>query len=238
MPNEEASNQEEITEVLEDTGQEDNQKEVIEDRVKALEYQLNMALNQLGQKKETKVETEELPEEVAQLLAKDPKALAKFIKTQTEKATRSIQSESQKQIWDRRAEDTFPAIKTNESFKREVGKKIQELLTNGEYKENSPQLVYRAAELASLKFSGKENVKKNTNTQTSLETQRTQKTSDQIGKKNNQGDDNAYVVLAKMAGMKNYKGKDHTESFKKFVEKYPEYEAPKGKKSRLVLGDE
>lgn len=214
----------------EDVSVEEVQKEETQDlqeRIRNLEFQLANNLK----KDEKKDDADELPADVAQALAKDPNALAKWIKAQTNKGIQDVRQETQKQTWDRKAEVDFPSLKTDEKFKREVGRKINELLNNGEYSKDSPALIYRASELASLKFKDSMGKVEKKTVPTSLETTRTEKSDTK--KSFTAQDDDPRLVFATMNGLRGEK----LAKFKTFLEKYGPYETPKGKKARMVLGD-
>jgi hypothetical protein len=84
----------------------------------------------------------------------DPAKLAAYIKKTTEmatqKATKAIANESQKTTWDKKAEQDFPL--GDAAFNKAVKSQIREMTATGEYSPDNPMLVYRAAQLASLKL--------------------------------------------------------------------------------------
>lgn len=200
-------------------------------QIRNLENQVAYLAQNKEQKKQD-VSEDEMPESVAQALAKDPQALARWIQAKTKEGVNEVRKETQKQSWDRRAEEQFPSLKTDQKFKNEVSRKIQELIGNGEYSRDSPQLVFRASELASIGFKNPVDSGKKKSQPTSLEHGKSDRQEKKTGFQ--ASDDDPRLVFALMNGVRGEKLKD----FKKHLEKYGPYEAPKVKKSRMILGDE
>lgn len=96
-----------------------------------------------------------LDDDMAKRIAQDPKLAAQWIKRQAEKAKRDVESTAQKNLWDAETVRKYPAIQTDKRFQGLVQQKVNELVASGEYANNSPRLVFRAAQLAALehKFS-------------------------------------------------------------------------------------
>lgn len=117
---------------------------------------MNMAARQGAPAKPAPMHTQGYDEELPQIPAdvvSDPAKLAAFIAKTTEvatqKAQKAITKESQKVSWDQRAEKDFPL--TDAAFNKAVKAQIREMTSTGEYSPDHPMLVYRAAQLASMK---------------------------------------------------------------------------------------
>jgi hypothetical protein len=98
------------------------------------------------------VEKPKLTAEQLAALAASPEKLADFVQSQIASATGKVTQDMRKDKWDAQAYAEFPALKTDKKFVQETTKKIQELVSTGEYDKDNPLLVYRAAQLASLNY--------------------------------------------------------------------------------------
>jgi len=103
-------------------------------------------------------------EELRALWEQNPVAAMKImteeqVRSAVTEATREIgntyKRESGQQHWDKKAEQDFPMLKTDVEFQQAVTGKIQELTGDGEYKNDSPKLLYRAAQLAKASLGSK-----------------------------------------------------------------------------------
>ncbi len=94
------------------------------------------------------------PQETAELLelAKDPAKFAAYIQQQTAQAKQEIRKESQKEIWDKKAYEDYPVLKTDKVFEAEVKKQMREFVNNGEYQPDNPMLIYRSAQIVASKL--------------------------------------------------------------------------------------
>lgn len=109
---------------------------------------LSQLVNALKQPQENKkVDQNRLAE-----LAKDPVAAAAYIQSVIAEGKNEIVRESQKEINDRKAEQDFPVLKTDQKFRSEVLKQMNEFIKTGEYAPNSPMLTYRAAQIVAGKL--------------------------------------------------------------------------------------
>lgn len=104
-----------------------------------------------------------------QQFQQNPALLAQWLQDQTKQSVSAIKNESAKAVWDKRAEDKFPLIKTDKDFQKKVARQIAELKSNGEYTADNPMLVYRAAQLASMEYQPKVATKEQKQFTTSVE---------------------------------------------------------------------
>lgn len=108
----------------------------------------------------TAVKPKEPKPNVAELLQKDPAAaietvVKQVVAQQLDPALKGLTKEQQRSAYDSKAESDFPAIKTDKEFQNLVRSQINEFVKTGEMDAKSPTLVYRAAQIAALKYKPK-----------------------------------------------------------------------------------
>lgn len=64
-------------------------------------------------------------------------------------------SSQRRDHFDQKAESDFPLLKSDPAYQRLVQDQMKEFLRDGEYTQDSPKLLYRAAEIAALKYKPK-----------------------------------------------------------------------------------
>lgn len=89
--------------------------------------------------------------EEAESLAADPKKIGQFIDQKLSQATQKLTEDQKRSSYDAKAEAEFPALKTDEKFKKEVLAQAQELILSDGLSQSHPMLIYRAAQLAAAK---------------------------------------------------------------------------------------
>jgi hypothetical protein len=169
----------------------------------------------------------ELTEEQLKAFASNPQLLTKFLSNQVEASTRKIQNEAKKAQYDAKAYDEHPALKTNKEFQKAVISKMNELIGADGYTQDSPMLLYRAAQLAAVQVGRGDMTSKRTAADT------TSAEPSQI-RQNRQGstkidDNDPRVVFARMTGQLS---KEKIEAFKKELTPYV---APERVKERRLI---
>lgn len=104
-------------------------------------------------------------EEYKALLEINPKkalayALDEQVSAKTAEIERRLSTAQQLEHYDRKTEEEFPLIKTDKAFQRLAGEEIKALISDGMDK-NSPRLVYKATQIAALKYKGAQETKSN-----------------------------------------------------------------------------
>lgn len=89
-------------------------------------------------------------EEMAAVTA-DPNKIGDIVNAKLTQATHKLTEDQRRAQFDARAEAEFPAMKTDEKFKREVLAAANELMAQDGTPATSPTLLYRAAQLAAAK---------------------------------------------------------------------------------------
>lgn len=145
-----------------------------DDRIESLSADLAFIKQKLMASDKPTVNTQSSEPEFTQAdlerFRQDPTLIAKWLMSQTERAKNEIKKESQKEIWDRKAEEKFPLIKSDKEFQRKVAQQINELTSTGEYTRDNPMLVFRAAQLAAAEYQPRASAKNESrNFQTSAE---------------------------------------------------------------------
>lgn len=79
-------------------------------------------------------------------------ALEAKVKEKTQAIERQLTQKQEKVFFDKKAADDFPLLTSDKKFQDTVRNYVQELVQEGEYTQNSPRLVYRAAQLAALAY--------------------------------------------------------------------------------------
>lgn len=209
--------------------QETQKKIVSTEEFNDVKSELEFLKNQLVQQntaREIKQEAQAqtiTPEQLQQFQA-NPALLAGWLKAQTEQAKNEIRSESQKELWDKRAEEKFPLIKTDKIFAQKVSQQIREFTQNGEYKKNDPMLVYRAAQIVSTEYAPKPQQSPK-NYQTSAEG-RTSTVRESSGGKTKIDDNDPRMQFAKLLGITGPK----LEKFKSQLGPYVEPQRKQGRR--------
>jgi hypothetical protein len=226
---EQGSDQEEIVQ-----DEQSSQSHQTDDRFEALAQDLAFIKQQLGTKAKTEVQEIVEPELSAadlQRFQQDPTLLAAWMKKQTEKAKNEIKQESQKELYDRRAEEKFPLLKTDRDFQKKVATQINELISTGEYTRNNPMLVFRAAQLAAAEYQPKTVSNKDSRSfQTSAEGRSSVPRESGLGKTKITDDDPRYR-FAKAAGLE---GKQ-LERFKARLQELGPYQRTERKQARRLM---
>lgn len=109
----------------------------------------------------------------------------------------TLGKEQQKITFDNRAENEFPQIKSDPEFQKLVKANIQEMVSSGEMDVNAPKLVYRAAQIAALKYKPKASSKPAQGSNASSEAPST------VTPSKKSGNDSQFDAMAKMFGIKN-----------------------------------
>lgn len=134
----------------------DSRYEMLESKLSSLEETNNQLLqylqSQSKQQETRKPEYKMSPEQAAQF-ASNPEALASFIQEQAAQASQQIAVTSARTEWDSKAKKEFP-IDSDVKFQKAVLSEMRDLINNGEFSRNSPTLMYRAAQIASMKYRG------------------------------------------------------------------------------------
>lgn len=158
-----------------DAASEQNQEEVQGDQNSELKSEIENLKNQnteLLQKMnsffaaQNQPKTENKPlstEEFKELLSKDPEkaiqyALADKVNSQTTQIAKSLTSQQQQTYYDQKAEQDFPLITKDKQFQKLVKDETKSLIEDGMSRE-SPKLVYKAAQIAALKYKGAQETK-------------------------------------------------------------------------------
>lgn len=94
-------------------------------------------------------------EQFKAMMEKDPQqaismVLDNVVESKVSKKAQAFEVSYDRKHWDNKAETDFPMIRQDESFRKEVKKEMDDLISQGMPKD-SPKLVYKAAELAALK---------------------------------------------------------------------------------------
>jgi hypothetical protein len=117
-------------------------------------------LERLNEKQKAEKRPELTPEQYQQLLKENPAAaidmaVDRKVQERLKPEIDRITVEQRRIAQDTKAEQDFPALKTDQAFQREVSAQIADFVRSGEYDKTSPVLVYRAAELVSLRQGAK-----------------------------------------------------------------------------------
>lgn len=226
MSEEQQDTVEESTVETNDTGI--NELENLKEEIFQLKNSQSQLIAALKQPKEEK----KLPD-ANQLaaLGKDPAALAAWLQQQTEESKKEIRRESQKEIYDRKAYEDFPVLKTDKVFQAEVQKQMKEFVGTGEYRPEDPMLIYRAAQIVAGKVKSTETKKQSTGTQLTSEAPGV-RSKTVTSSQTKVSDTDPRVVFAKALG---FEGK-RLEAFKAdLVTNYGTYVAPVSKQKGRML---
>lgn len=127
---------------------------------------------------------------------KNPALLAQWLQKQTVEATSEIKKEAQKQVWDSRAYEKFPVLKTDEAFKKRVTAQMREFIAQKEYGKDDPMLLYRAAQIVAADYAPQAK-KAQSNTQTSVESRvQSQSRDSQVKSKISNNDPRVRMAMA------------------------------------------
>lgn len=149
--------------------EETNSQDGIKSELEALK-QSNAELNNKLQaflasqeKPKTEAPAKLAPEDFKKLMDADPeKAISYALSSGIEMKTREIESkltrQQQAQYFDTKAEQDFPLLNKDKKFMEVVKNEVRQLVDDGMDK-HSPKLVYKAAEIAALKFKGSDETK-------------------------------------------------------------------------------
>lgn len=107
------------------------------------------------QKPETKKQI--TSEEFAKLLKDDPKsaiqiALDEKVQGRVNEIESRLTTAQQTVFFDQKVEQDFPALKTDKKFRDLVAQETRNLVQDGLMNEKAPKLLYKAAEIAALKY--------------------------------------------------------------------------------------
>ena len=102
-------------------------------------------------------------DEFSKLMTDDPQAAIEYalsskVNAQTSQIAKTLTAQQQAQFYDEKAERDFPLIKKDKQFAELVKNETKRLINLG-VPQDSPQLVYEAAEKASLKYKGAQDTK-------------------------------------------------------------------------------
>lgn len=119
--------------------------------------QLSLSREPAPQPQSSKVKT---PEEYKAWLAEDPASAIEYsIASEVEKRIKPIaqnlHQSNQKDKWDARAAEEFPAIKTDREFQSLVRDQMGELIATDGLSKDHPTLFFRAAQIAAAKYNKK-----------------------------------------------------------------------------------
>lgn len=100
------------------------------------------------------------PEQYNELMAKNPAEAIKLavrdvVQEEVAPLVKDAERKNSRERWDEKAKTDFPAMASDPEFQRAVEDKVKELVQVDQRSPNDPTLVYRAAELASVRFSNK-----------------------------------------------------------------------------------
>lgn len=100
------------------------------------------------------------PVDIEKTLKENPaKALElvvkKTVRESLEPVKQEFANENKKAEFDRRAEQQFPQMRSDPEFQKALKSQMIELMNTGEFTKDSPSLVYRAAQIASLSYKPK-----------------------------------------------------------------------------------
>lgn len=103
------------------------------------------------------------PEEYDALLKSNPQAAIEFaienkVNQKAQIMEHNMTTRTQQLHWDAQAEKDFPLLAKDKQFQALVGQETKQLLADGMSKD-SPKLVYKAAEIAALKYKGAQETK-------------------------------------------------------------------------------
>lgn len=156
------------------------------------------------------VEKQEAKPDLAEIYKTDPVRAIEMITEQKVKSQAGVfTKEQQKFTYDAKAEAEFPHLKSDPEFQKLVKANIQDMVQSGEYGVDSPRLVYRAAQIAALKYKPKASQTKASGSNSSSEAP----SSVQSSKKHPA--DSQFEAMSKMFGIKNVdKMRDRWESHK------------------------
>jgi hypothetical protein len=116
-----------------------------------------------------KQEPADLSDEQWAAIAKDPKLLGQYVKAQMSSTKKDMQMTQQKAQFDQKAEEKFPALKSNKDLQQKVATKMREMVDMGEYTWDSPTLLYRAAEIVAPTMGGVQEVERRRGLQSNSE---------------------------------------------------------------------
>lgn len=119
----------------------------LQDQIQSL-----MAANTVKQKKET--QQEELTDDQWAEIAKDPRLAGKVLQAEVKKTKIQIQREAQKAFYDKQVDERFSHLVSNPEYKQKIVRKMGEMISSGEFTEDSPTLALRAAESVALSLGG------------------------------------------------------------------------------------
>lgn len=230
--------QDQTDDVVENNSQdadEVSQKNVADEKLSALEDKVDRITGMLLQKnapKETVPQQASFTAEQIQALQQNPALLAQFIEQQTNKSVSLIKNESAKSLWDSRAQEKFPLLKTDKDFQKKVGTRMSEL--KYDLGDDHPKLLYLATELAASEYKPKAQSQQSEKTrehQTSVEPSRSRTSREsQSGSKNY--DNDPRLVFAKLAGGDSDPKK--LEAFKKRLDELGPYQQTTRKVARRI----
>jgi hypothetical protein len=119
----------------------------LQDQVQSL-----LAMNTVNKRKETK--EEELTDDQWAEIAKDPRLAGKVLQAEVKKTKAQMQRESQKAFYDKQVDERFAHLVSNPEYKQKIVRKMGEMISSGEFTEDSPTLALRAAESVALTLGG------------------------------------------------------------------------------------
>lgn len=99
-------------------------------------------------------------EEFAELFKEHPDqaidlALENKVSERVTQIEHKLNTKQQREYFDRKAQQDFPPLEKDAEFQKKVKAKVAELVSEGEYVKDSPKLVYRACQLASMEYKEK-----------------------------------------------------------------------------------
>lgn len=99
-------------------------------------------------------------EEFAELFKNSPDqaidlALENKVSERVSQIETKLNAKQQREFYDRKAQQDFQLLEKDAEFQKKVKAKVAELVSDGEYVKESPKLVYRACQLASMEYKEK-----------------------------------------------------------------------------------
>jgi len=153
MPTTEDYIEEDYVEETEEETKPDPQAELrsqlasMQDQIQSL-----LAMNTVKHKKEPK--QDDLTDDQWAEIAKDPRLAGKVLQAEVNKTKVQMQREAQKAFYDKQVDDRFSHLISNPEYKQKVVRKMGEMISSGEFTEDSPTLALRAAESVALSLGG------------------------------------------------------------------------------------
>lgn len=143
----------------------DNTGSDLKSEIEALKVQNQELLNKMSSFLTPKV-VEQKPmttEEYKALLSENPQAAIEYalegkVNAKVSQIEKSLTSKQQQSYFDQKAEQDFPLITNDKQFQTLVRQETKSLIEDGMSKD-SPKLVYKAAQIAALKYKGAQDTK-------------------------------------------------------------------------------